>query len=45
MECFNYTASVHGYILLYSLSNNIVDVVVRVALGRSVLRLRKLRPV
>ena len=45
VECFNYVASVHGYILLYSLSDNIVDVVVEVALGHSVLRLRELRPV
>ena len=45
VECFNYAASVYGYILLYSVSDNIVDVVAGVALGRSLLRMKELRSV
>ena len=42
VECFNYAASVHGYILLYSLSDNTFDPAAAAALGRSLSLLRQL---
>ena len=42
VECFNYDASVHGYILLYSLNFTIVDAAAGAALGRSLTKLRGL---